>query len=168
MCRPDREIFYIMKNGNLITLKQDFQLTGTVKEHLHELTEQSETIKVNTNTFDELQKQIAEIQREWNETDKFFVKEFTKRLRCVVYYQINHRNFDRFYWYCYNAARQYLQIIENPIDKEGKPVDINKKLEHWIEDYKKEYPSLLPESQALVTEQFSNDYVMYQKQFGNV
>lgn len=125
---------------------------------------QSEPLKVNTSAFEDLKKQIDEFTKKWSEPRLFFTQQFTQKLRCIVYYQLNHRNFDSFYWYCYNAARQYLQNIVNPIDKEGKPVNVNNELKIWIEYYKKEYPNLLPESQALVAAQFNKDYVSYQKQ----
>lgn len=125
---------------------------------------QSEPLKVNTSAFEDLQKQIDEFTKKWSEPRLFFTQQFAQKLRCIVYYQLNHRNFDSFYWYCYNAARQYLQNIVNPIDKEGKPVNVNNELKQWIEYYKKEYPNLLPESKALVAAQFNTDYVSYQKQ----
>lgn len=109
---------------------------------------------------------IGDYRKRWTPEFKYFSDEFTKKLRCIIYYIINNKDFDNFYWYCYNTGKQYLKaLLQYKYDDGVTPyyLDLNTEWKKWIKKYEKEYPNLPPESQALITEQYNKQIQLYKR-----
>lgn len=163
----------ICKNVVNLPTNQNYNLIGVEPEKTKETepkTDATATISTKLGkfqSFDELQHFINDYKKNntkyWTDVRKYFSDKFTEKLRCIVYYQITNKDFDNFYWYCYNSAKQYLTGFTSYIDEEGIPLNPDKELKKWINDYMKQYPKLPPESQKLLEEMYNKQFKLYKR-----